>query len=160
MVELPIKLYLQSLAKQANAATRALSLMPGHDRALALMAMAEQLEASMEDVLAAHQQDLDAIPKERGMEEYRKARKQISVTEDNILDLVAFIRRIAEEPDPTGRRVPGLGDAGRSADSSGSCPYRGDRRHFRIWSVRGCRIVCDVSPVGKRVCGAGRQRMV
>ena len=102
MVELPIKLYLQSLAKQANAATRALSLMTGHDRALALMAMAEQLEASMEDVLAAHQQDLDAIPKERGMEEYRKARKQISVTEDNLLDLVAFIRRIAEEPDPTG----------------------------------------------------------
>ena len=102
MVEVPIKLYIQDLAKQANAATRALSLMRGHDRAMALDATAEQLEASIEDVLASNQRDLDAIPKEWGPEEYRKAREQISVTEQHLLDIVAFIRRIAEEPDPTG----------------------------------------------------------
>ncbi len=102
MVEVPIKLYVQGLAKRANAATRPLSLMTGHDRAVALRAMAEQLEASIEDVLTANQQDLDAIPKEWATDEYRNAREQISVTEHTILDIVTFIRRIAEEPDPTG----------------------------------------------------------
>lgn len=102
MVEVPIKLYIQGLAKQANAATRALSLMTGHDRAVALRAMADRLEASLDDVLMANKQDLDAIPKEWGPDEYRKARDQISVTEEHLLDSVAFIRRIAEEPDPTG----------------------------------------------------------
>lgn len=102
MVEVPIKLYIQGLAKQANAATRALSLMTGHDRAVALRAMADRLEASIDDVLTANKQDLDAIPKEWGPDEYRKARDQISVTEEHLLDSVAFIRRIAEEPDPTG----------------------------------------------------------
>ena len=102
MVEVPIKLYVQGLAKQANTATRPLALMTGHARAMALDAMAEQLEASIEDVLTANKQDLDAIPKEWGPEEYRKAREQISVTEETLLDLVAFIRRIAGEPDPTG----------------------------------------------------------
>ena len=102
MVEVPVKLYVQGLAKQANAAARPLSLMTGHDRAVALTAMAEQLEANVEDVLAANGQDLDAIPKEWGPEEYRKARERISVTEQNLLDIVAFIRGVAEEPDPTG----------------------------------------------------------
>lgn len=102
MVEVPIKLYVQGLAKQANAATRALALMTGHARAMALEAMADQLEASIEDVLSANKQDLDAIPKEWGPDEYRKAREQISVTEEHLLEIVAFIRRIAEEPDPTG----------------------------------------------------------
>jgi len=102
MVEVPIKLHLQGLAKQANAATRALALMTGQERAVALEAMAERLETSMEDVLTANKRDLDAIPKEWGPDEYRKAREQISMTENTLLDMVAFIRKIAEEPDPTG----------------------------------------------------------
>ncbi len=102
MVEVPIKLYVQGLAKQANVATRAVALMTSQDRTVALMAMAEQLEASMDDVLTANKEDLDAIPKEWGPDEYRKARELVTVTEEGLLDIVAHIRRIAEEPDPTG----------------------------------------------------------
>ena len=67
MVEVPIKLYVQGLAKQANAATRAVALMTSHDRTVALTAMAERLEASMDDVLTANKEDLDAIPREWGV---------------------------------------------------------------------------------------------
>ncbi len=102
MVEIPLKLYIQGLARQANVATRPLSLMTGHDRTLALRAMADGLEASEEDVLAANKQDLDAIPREWSTDDYRKARDQISVTEEHVGAMVAFIRRMAEEPDPTG----------------------------------------------------------
>ncbi len=102
MVEVPIKLYIQGLAKQAHAATRPLSLTTGHDRTVAIKAMAERLEASIEDVLTANQRDLDAVPKEGATDEYRKAREHVSVTEQNILDSVALIRGIAEAPDPTG----------------------------------------------------------
>ena len=102
MIEIPLKLYIQGLAKQANAAARPLSLMTSHDRTLALRAMADRLEASVTDVLAANKQDLDAIPREGATDDYRKARDQIAVTEEQVVDLVAFIRRMAEEPDPAG----------------------------------------------------------
>ena len=102
MIEVPLKLYIQGLAKQANAAARPLSLMTSLDRTLALRAMADRLEASVTDVLAANKQDLDAIPRERATDDYRKARDQIAVTEEQVVDLVTFIRRMAEEPDPSG----------------------------------------------------------
>lgn len=107
MVEIPIKLHVQNLAKQAKAAARPLSVMPGTDRTQALRAMAEQLEASVEDVVRANKEDLDAIPKEGSTEEYRKARDQISVTDRDVLALVDSIRGIAEEPDPVGEVTQG-----------------------------------------------------
>ena len=102
MVEIPIKLYIQSLAKQANAVARATSFMRGHDRTVALRAMAEQLEAGREDVFAANKEDLEAIPKDWEPEEYRKARERITVTEEHLLELIDFVRGMAEAPDPTG----------------------------------------------------------
>ncbi len=102
MIEIPLKLYIQGLAKQANAAARPVSLMTGPDRTLALRAMADRLEASVEDVLAANKEDLDVIPRERSTDDYRKARDQITVTEEHVAAMVDFIRRMAGEPDPTG----------------------------------------------------------
>ena len=107
MVEIPIKLHVQNLAKQANAAARPLSVMPSTDRTQALRAMAEQLEASVEDVVRANKEDLDAIPKEGSMEDYRKARDQISLTDQDVLALVDSIRGIAEESDPVGEVTQG-----------------------------------------------------
>ena len=102
MIEVPLKLYIQGLAKQANAAARPLSLMTSHDRTLALRAMADRLESSVEDVLAANKRDLDAIPRDGATDDYRKARDHISVTEEQVVALVTFIRRMAETPDPGG----------------------------------------------------------
>ncbi len=102
MVEVPLKLYVQGLAKQAHAAARPLALMTGRDRTLALRAMAERLEAGKEDILAANRRDLEAIPRDGSTDDYRKARDHITVTEDDVAEMVAFIRRMAEEPDPAG----------------------------------------------------------
>ncbi len=101
MVDVPIKLHIQGLAKQAHAAARPLSLLSAHARTLALRAMADRLEASVEDVLTANKEDLDAIPKEWPTEDYRKAKDRIAVTEEHIAGIVAFIRGMAEAPDPT-----------------------------------------------------------
>ena len=102
VVEVPLKLYIQGLAKQAHAAARPLSLMIGRDRTLALTAMADRLEVSTEDVLEANRRDLDAIPREWATDDYRKARDQIAVTEEQVMALVTFVRRMAGEPDPAG----------------------------------------------------------
>lgn len=107
MIEVPLKLYLQGLAKQANAAARPLSLMTSHERTLALRAMADRLEASVEDVLAANKQDIEAIPRDGSTDDYRKARDQISVTEGDVAGMVAFVRRMAGAPDPTGEMSQG-----------------------------------------------------
>ncbi len=107
MVDIPIKLYMQGLAKQANAAARPLALMTSHGRTLALLAMADRLEGSVEDVLAANAQDLDDIPRDWSTDDYRKAREQISVTEEHVVAMGAFLRRMAGEPDPTGEMSQG-----------------------------------------------------
>ncbi|MEC4680397.1 MAG: glutamate-5-semialdehyde dehydrogenase, partial [Nitrospirota bacterium] len=66
MVEVPIKMHIQNLARTASQAARPLALLSSRQRTLALEAMADQLEQRVDEVLAANKQDLDAIPKDIG----------------------------------------------------------------------------------------------
>ena len=55
MVEIPIKLYVQKLAKLAREAVRPLSLLSGEIRNQALLGMATRLEDHVKEILAANQ---------------------------------------------------------------------------------------------------------
>ncbi|MDT7041405.1 glutamate-5-semialdehyde dehydrogenase [Candidatus Nitronereus thalassa] len=107
MLEVPIKMHIQNLARQANLAARPLSFLSSQQRTLALEAMAEQLELRVDEVVAGNRKDLDAIPKDLGTEEYRKIRDRVTVTKDDVLEIVETIRRVCAEPDPIGQETQG-----------------------------------------------------
>ena len=62
MVEVPVKMHIQNLARIANKAARPFSLLTCQQRTAVLEVMAEQLEKRMDDVLVGNQEDLNAIP--------------------------------------------------------------------------------------------------
>ena len=107
MVEVPLKMHIHNLARLASQATQPLSLLSSQHRTLALEAMADQLEARIDDVLAGNQQDLEAIPKDLGADAYRQRRNQVTVTKEAVLQMVATIRRIGAETDPIGQEIQG-----------------------------------------------------
>lgn len=63
MVEVPPKIYVTNLVKQAREAVRPLSLLSGPIKDRAILAMAEALETQEEAILKANEQDLDAVGK-------------------------------------------------------------------------------------------------
>lgn len=107
MVEVPIKMHIQNLARVAKQSARPMSLLSSNQRTMALEAIAEQVEERVDDVLAANQQDLDSIPKDLGTDEYRKLRDRVIVTKDDVLQMVETIRGIGAEPDPIGQEIQG-----------------------------------------------------
>ncbi|MEC9005723.1 MAG: glutamate-5-semialdehyde dehydrogenase [Nitrospirota bacterium] len=107
MVEVPVKMHIQNLARIANKASRPFSLLSSRQRTAVLEVMAEQLEGRIDDVLAGNQEDLDAIPKDIGAEEFRKQRERVMVTKEDVEQMVETIRRICSEPDPIGQEIQG-----------------------------------------------------
>ena len=107
MVEVPVKMHIQNLARIANKASRPFSLLSSRQRTAVLEVMAEQLEGRIDDVLVGNQEDLDAIPKDIGAEEFRKQRERVMVTKEDVEQMVETIRRICSEPDPIGQERQG-----------------------------------------------------
>jgi gamma-glutamyl phosphate reductase len=63
MVEVPVKMYVQSLAKNAKKTAGPVSQLPNEVRSQALLAMIEKLSHCKEPIIEANRQDLDAISK-------------------------------------------------------------------------------------------------
>lgn len=102
MVEIPVKIYVQNLAKKAREAARPLALISGEKRTQALEAMADQLDSQQEAILQANRQDVEAISKELPADAYRQALERIRLTEDHICEMAQGIRDVAALPDSTG----------------------------------------------------------
>ena len=107
MVEVPIKMHVQNLARIAYGAVRPFSLLSSQQRTTVLEVMAERLEERIDDVLSSNQEDLDAIPKDIGPEEFRKRRGRVMIIRDDVEQMVETIRRICSEPDPIGQEIQG-----------------------------------------------------
>ena len=102
MVEIPIKMYIQNLAKAAHEAARPLALVSTQTRTSVLEEIASQLESQREQIVEANDGDLQAIPKDIEPDAYRQALERIRVTEEDISRIAGHVREIAAEPDPTG----------------------------------------------------------
>ena len=63
MPDVPVKLYLDRLLKQSRECSKAVSLLPGPVKAQALHAMAERLMQDEEALLAANEEDVEAVGK-------------------------------------------------------------------------------------------------
>ncbi|MBA3753695.1 MAG: glutamate-5-semialdehyde dehydrogenase [Nitrospira sp.] len=106
MVEVPVKLYLDKLLKLAREAVRPFSLMSGPSRDQALRAMATNLAEAEEAILAANEQDVDAVGKSmtgyENRERVRDAVARVRMTADDVEAMVDRLHRIADLPDPLG----------------------------------------------------------
>ncbi|MBA2485653.1 MAG: glutamate-5-semialdehyde dehydrogenase [Nitrospira sp.] len=106
MVEVPVKLYLDKLLKLAREAVRPFSLMSGPSRDQALRAMATNLAEAEEAILAANEQDVDAVGKSmtgyENRERVRDAVARVRMTADDVKAMVDRLHRIADLPDPLG----------------------------------------------------------
>lgn len=102
MVQIPIKIYVQNLAKKAQEAARPFALVANGKRTEVLFEMAEQLDTRTEEILEANSKDLEAIPKDLGAEAYRQALDRAKITEEQVHEIGEGIQAIAEQPDSIG----------------------------------------------------------
>ncbi len=106
MVEVPVKLYMDKLAKKAKEAARPLSFLAGKVKAAALHAMAERLQEQETEVLEANRKDMDQVGKalegETSRERVREAVDRVTLTPEDLKKIAEIIHTIADLPDPVG----------------------------------------------------------
>ena len=102
MVEVPVKMYVQALAKKAKEVARPLSQLSTKDRSQALSVVSERLLEKKSSILDANRQDLDAVSKELGTQAYRQALDRVRVTEESIEMMVQDIQQLLDQSDPIG----------------------------------------------------------
>jgi glutamate-5-semialdehyde dehydrogenase len=91
--------YARAAARRAKAASARLGSLPGSVRNQALSAMADSLDANLDDILTANEQDLEAVSE--GAEQAATA-DRLRLTPDRIREMAAGIRDIVRLPDPLG----------------------------------------------------------
>ncbi len=102
MVEVPLKLYVQSLLKHAKSAARPMAAVPPQKKNQALKAMAKALSAQASDILKANEKDLELIPKEGDKLVYREAVERIRITDEVIQEMQECLQELLAHPDPVG----------------------------------------------------------
>lgn len=93
---------LEPLAEPARAAARALATTPSDAKRSALLAMADALEAGVEEVLRVNRADTDAAESE-GVG--KAVLDRLALTEERIAGVAAGVRQIAALPDPVGQVI-------------------------------------------------------
>ena len=102
MVEVPVKLYVQGLLKEAKAAARSMAGLSSQQKNQALQAMADALVDQKSCILEANQRDVDAISKEGDKQVYRQALERIRIDEEAIQQMVERLLDFLACPDPVG----------------------------------------------------------
>ncbi len=91
--------YIEELVKKARIAAGRLAILSTAVKDQALLAMAEGLEAKAEEILAANEQDLDAVGKGKDGEAMID---RLRLTTERIAEMAVGIREVAKLPDPLG----------------------------------------------------------
>lgn len=91
--------YIEDLVKKARAAARKLATLSTSIKDQALTAMADGLEAKVEDLLAANELDLQAFEKAKGS---KAMADRLTLTPARIKEMADGIRQIVKLPDPLG----------------------------------------------------------
>src|SRR5436853_1513475 len=95
----PAQDYIEELVKQARTAAGRLAILPTGVKDQALLAMADGLEAKVEEILSSNEQDLDAVGKGK---EQAALLDRLRLTKERIAEMAAGIREIVKLPDPLG----------------------------------------------------------
>lgn len=90
------------MGARARAASRAMATLPSDARTAALLAMADEIDAAREDILAANALDL-ATGTEKGLSAALMDR--LALDSARIASIAGGLRTVAELPDPVGREL-------------------------------------------------------
>jgi glutamate-5-semialdehyde dehydrogenase len=105
-IDVPTKIYVERLAKQAREAMRPLALLSTTVKNRALVAMAERLEADTDSILEANRDDVEAVGKmlegESNKDRVKAAVERTRLTAEEIASMADGLRAIADLPDPVG----------------------------------------------------------
>lgn len=107
MVEVPVKIYIQNIAKKAREAVKPMALLSAPVKDKALRAMADLLEEEKDKILEANKQDSEAVGRsmlETGAttDQIRDAVERLKTTDESIKKMAEGLRRVADLPDPVG----------------------------------------------------------
>ncbi len=102
MVEVPLKLYVLGLLKQAKAQARYMANLSSSQKNQALQAMADALVAQSSNILEANEQDIQLIPRDGGQQAHRQAVERIRINEDDIQQMANTLLDFLAHPDPVG----------------------------------------------------------
>src|SRR5438105_3208507 len=95
----PAQDYIEELVKQARTTAGRLAILSTAVKDQALLAMADGLEAKVEEILSSNEQDLDAVGKGK---EQAALLDRLRLTKERIAEMAAGIREIVKLPDPLG----------------------------------------------------------
>ena len=91
--------YIEELVKKARVAAGRLAILSTNVKDQALQAMADGLEAKVEEILAANEQDLDAVGKGKSHEPMID---RLRLTPERIAEMAGGVREVVKLPDPLG----------------------------------------------------------
>jgi len=106
MPEVPVKLYIDKLLKQQRTVTRQMALLASPVKERALRAMADRIAADEKKILAANEQDVEAVGKsfagDTNKDQMKAAVARVRVSADDIKEMSERLRAIADLQDPVG----------------------------------------------------------
>jgi glutamate-5-semialdehyde dehydrogenase len=106
MPEVPVKLYMDKLLNQLRSVTKPMALLQGPAKEKALRAMADRIAADKNKILAANEQDVEAVGKsfaeEATKDRMKAAVARVRMTADDIKEMAERLLLIADLPDPVG----------------------------------------------------------
>jgi glutamate-5-semialdehyde dehydrogenase len=106
MPEVPVKLYLDKLLKQSRECAKQMSLLSGPVKAKALHGMAERVAQDEDKIMAANEEDVEAVGKslagETNRERVREAVARVRMNADDVKVMADRLHLIADLPDPLG----------------------------------------------------------
>ncbi len=106
MPEVPVKLYIDKLLKNIRKISSPLALLSGPVKDKALRAMADRIAADEAAILAANEQDVDALgksfEKEPNRDRLKAAVARVRMTADDVKEMADRLWAIADLPDPVG----------------------------------------------------------
>ncbi len=102
MVEVPVKLYVQGLARKAKGAARPLARLSNLQRGQALEAMLQAFNESKDSFLEANRRDLDQISKNIEKQVYRQIVEKVRITGESLDKMGQWFQHVVECADPLG----------------------------------------------------------
>jgi glutamate-5-semialdehyde dehydrogenase len=106
MPDIPVKLYVEKILKQSRSLARELALLSGPAKDATLRAMADELMADEQAILAANAEDVEALARsqerEIGKDRMKELVGRVRITADSIKEMADRLRALAELPDPVG----------------------------------------------------------
>ncbi|MDR4492995.1 MAG: glutamate-5-semialdehyde dehydrogenase [Nitrospirales bacterium] len=102
MVELPVKMFVQGILKEAKDSVRAMSCLSSHSKIRVLESMAESLLSQSSEIVEANERDLERIPKDLNQQAYRAMVEKVRISEETVERMTAGLLTLARLPDPIG----------------------------------------------------------